>query len=340
MVNFPFVMVFSFIMVFGTLFSLSSSQWFGVWLGLEINLLSFVPIMVEKGGSLETEAAVKYFLVQAVGSAFFLLGILGLNNNYSVWEYSMGGGLFNFSLLVFAVVMKLGSAPLHFWVPGVVGSLSWFCNFLLLTWQKIVPLFILCSFLDMSKFVLLVLVFMSSLFGGVGGVNQSSIRSIIAYSSILHLGWILGASVLGFVFSFFYFLLYSLILAFFCILMVEFESVMSKQFLDIYVWGGNLRGMLVYMLLSLGGMPPMLGFFGKWVVLVGLIQSGYLFMSIVLVLGSILSLYYYLVLSFSLILSFGSVIIKKEVQSLVLSGLGIFMNLFGLIGVFWFFMLS
>ena len=80
--------------------------------------------MVEKGGSLETEAAVKYFLIQAVGSAFFLLGILGLSNNYRLWEYSFGGVVFSFSFLMFGVVMKLGRAPLHFWVPGVVGGLS------------------------------------------------------------------------------------------------------------------------------------------------------------------------------------------------------------------------
>nr|WRY69444.1 NADH dehydrogenase subunit 2 [Acanthochitona defilippii] len=338
MVNFPFVMVFGFMMVFGTFFSLSSSHWFGIWLGLELNLLSFVPIMVEKGGSLETEAAVKYFLVQAIGSAFFLLGVLNLNNNYSVWEYSLSGSVFSLSLLMFGVIMKLGSAPLHFWVPGVVGGLSWLCNFLLLTWQKIVPLFVLCSFLDMSKFILLILVVMCSSFGGIGGVNQSSIRLIVAYSSILHMGWILAASALGFVFSFFYFFLYSLILGFVCLLMMSRESFLSKQFLDIYVWDKNFRGMLVYILFSLGGMPPMLGFFGKLLVLINLVSMGYIFISIILILGSIVSLYYYFVLSFSLIMSRSLMVLKSEMESMFIGGLAFFFNLFGLIGLFWFFM--
>nr|YP_010944313.1 NADH dehydrogenase subunit 2 [Acanthochitona mahensis]WLW42189.1 NADH dehydrogenase subunit 2 [Acanthochitona mahensis] len=337
MVNFPFVMIFVFVMIFGTFFSLSSSQWFGVWLGLEINMLSFIPIMVEKGGGLETEAAVKYFLVQALGSAFFLLGALGLNSNYSVWEFVMKGGVVSFGLLLFGVLIKLGSAPLHFWVPGVVGSLSWFCNFLLLTWQKVAPLFVLCSLLDVSKMLLFFLVLMSSLFGGVGGVNQSSIRSIVAYSSILHLGWVLGASLMGFFFSLFYFFMYSLILGFLCMLMVECESSMGKQFLDIYVWNSKLRGMLVYILFSLGGMPPLLGFFGKLVVLAGLVQMGYMFISMVLIGGSVVGLYYYLVLCFSLILGNSEVSLKKESSSFFLNILCVFFNLFGFVGMVWFF---
>lgn len=52
----------------------------GVWLGLEVNLLGFVPLMVQASGGQSVEAAIKYFIVQAVGSGFLLLGALGEGN--------------------------------------------------------------------------------------------------------------------------------------------------------------------------------------------------------------------------------------------------------------------
>nr|QIZ12604.1 NADH dehydrogenase subunit 2 [Hemiarthrum setulosum] len=336
MVNFPYVMIFSFTMIFGSIFSLSSSHWFGVWLGLEINLLSFIPIMVEKGGSLETECAIKYFLVQAVGSALFMLGILTLTNSFTSWGYSLDGSVSSTSLIFFGLLIKLGAAPFHLWVPGVVSGLSWMCNFLLLTWQKVAPLMVLSSFLALSKFSLLFLIVMSSVFGGAGGVNQSSIRGIVAYSSILHLGWVMAASYLSFIFTFFYFFLYSLILGGMFITMMRWEIFTGGQFLNIYSWGSEDRMFLLFMLLSLGGMPPLLGFFGKWGVLAGLTDSGEVMVSMILVFGSLASLYYYLVLSFSLLAGVKLIPKNLGVNMMMVKVVVAFLNFGGLSFFLWF----
>nr|YP_010545682.1 NADH dehydrogenase subunit 2 [Mopalia retifera]UYG48478.1 NADH dehydrogenase subunit 2 [Mopalia retifera] len=306
MLNFPFVSLFVFILFFGTLFSLSSVHWFAVWLGLELNLMGFIPIMVQKSTSEETESGVKYFLVQASGSALFLLGLMMMNWNFCSWDMNFLGSFADSGLVFFGLLMKLGGAPLHFWVPSVVAGLSWFSNFLLLTWQKVAPLFMICCFLNLSTYLLMSLVIMSSLFGGIGGVNQTSLRALIAYSSVLHMGWMLAGASIGWSACFIYFFFYCLILVFIVFLMNMEESLSMNQFSNIFLWKFRSRNYLVLMLLSLGGMPPLLGFFSKWLILMGLLSFNNVVIGGILVLGSMVSLYYYLVLSFSLLLGSGT----------------------------------
>nr|QIZ12552.1 NADH dehydrogenase subunit 2 [Nuttallochiton mirandus] len=335
MIYFPFVGVFVMIMVFGTVLSLSSIHWFGVWFGLELNLLGMIPIMVQKGGSEETESGVKYFLIQAVGSVMFLLGIFLLGWVNTGWNLNSNGSYLMMGLFFFGLLIKLGVAPFHFWVPSVVSGVSWGCNLLLLTWQKVAPLLVLCSFLDIFGLLMLFLVFMSSFFGGVGGVNQTSIRSILAYSSILHMGWLMGASMVSINFCFVYFSMYSGVLG--CIIAVLWfeESYNNYGFLNIYSWESSGRLFLVFMLLSLGGMPPLLGFFGKWLVLVSLMGQGQILLSLMLVSGSMVSLYYYLVLSFSLILGLEAGFFKKSTFFGLTWVSGAFINLVGLGSFYW-----
>jgi NADH-ubiquinone oxidoreductase chain 2 len=84
-----------------------------VWVGLEINLISFIPLMTQSWQFREGDAMVKYFLPQALGSGMLLLG--GLLDVSFVY-------FFNFICLAFLV--KMGAAPFHFWVPGVISGLS------------------------------------------------------------------------------------------------------------------------------------------------------------------------------------------------------------------------
>nr|YP_009773415.1 NADH dehydrogenase subunit 2 [Dendrochiton gothicus]QIZ12629.1 NADH dehydrogenase subunit 2 [Dendrochiton gothicus] len=335
MLNFPFVSLFVFIMFFGSLFSLSSAHWFAVWLGLELNLMGFIPIMVQKSTSEETESGVKYFLIQASGSALFLLGLMMMNWSFSSWDMNFYSSFLNSGFVFFGLLMKLGGAPLHFWVPSVVAGLSWFSNFLLLTLQKVGPLFMICCFLNLSTHLLVALVIMSSLFGGVGGVNQTSLRALMAYSSILHMGWMLAGASVSWMVCFIYFFFYCLILVFFVLLLITEESLNMSQFNNIFLWDGHSRNYLVFMLLSLGGMPPMLGFFSKWLILMGLLSFGNVLIVMILAVGSMASLYYYLVLSFSLFMSDSMESMKNRLAPSKLFWIGGLVTASGLVVPFW-----
>ena len=93
----------------GALIAVSRSSWFGVWLGLELNLLSFIPLAIIRIGKREVEAGLKYFLVQACGSVVLVYrGVFISNLRQS-----------SVALIFLALALKLGLAPIHFWFPIV-----------------------------------------------------------------------------------------------------------------------------------------------------------------------------------------------------------------------------
>lgn len=91
-----------------------------VWIGLEVNLLSFIPLLAQLDKHQETEAIVKYFLAQAVGSIMLLLGGL-LSMSY--YGLVLGYNIFRVVILA-GLLIKMGAAPFHFWFPRVIASLS------------------------------------------------------------------------------------------------------------------------------------------------------------------------------------------------------------------------
>nr|YP_003001956.1 NADH dehydrogenase subunit 2 [Lineus viridis]ACO40324.1 NADH dehydrogenase subunit 2 [Lineus viridis] len=286
--SFPFSFGFGVLCTAGSVISMSSGDWLGVWLGLEINLLGFIPLMVQAPEGQSVEAAIKYFVVQAVGSGFLLLGALG-EGNFFFWWFPVSGsfspGLF---FCVVGLVLKLGVAPFHWWVPSVMGGLSWFgCSFLM-TWQKLAPFFILLSLSSLFVWFFLFLGCLSSVVGGLMGIGQVQVRVLMAYSSISHWGWILGLLSFSFLCSFFYFFVY------FFITVVLFYFLSCQNLARTLNIKGVLGSFTMVGFLSLGGLPPMTGFLPKWVGLQLVCSYSSFFLLSFLVVGSLLSLYYYL----------------------------------------------
>lgn len=121
--RFPFLYGFVVLCVVGSVMSFSSGDWLGVWLGLEINLLGFVPLIVQGVGGQSVESCVKYFVVQALGRGFLLLGGLGGGQEGFFWFSVRGFGVLSVFCFL-GLVVKLGVAPFHWWVPSVMGGLS------------------------------------------------------------------------------------------------------------------------------------------------------------------------------------------------------------------------
>lgn len=94
-------------------------------------------------------------------------------------------------LILSTLLLKNGAAPFHFWFPGVIEGLSWINGLILITWQKIAPLILISYNINYNFF--LISIILSIIIGALGGLNQTSLRKLIAFSSINHLGWILIA---------------------------------------------------------------------------------------------------------------------------------------------------
>nr|DBA44225.1 TPA_asm: NADH dehydrogenase subunit 2 [Cyathermia naticoides] len=343
----PYGFLFFIMTMFGTIYSLSASHWLAVWAGLEINLIAFIPLMVYRGAVLETESAIKYFIFQAVGSAMIMFSsLLSFGANF-IWDLSSNDMSLLISkgviVLVLGLLMKLGAFPLHFWFPGVVVGLSWFSNLLLFTWQKVAPLFLLFSMFCLWSggyftSVIMLVAAGSSLVGGIGGVNQTQLRALLAYSSIAHMGWMVFCCCLSEGGMKLYFSIYFFITL--CIFFSVWESEMNLVFQAFSSFFGKnmmLRTFVIILLLSLGGIPPLLGFVPKWMV-ISLASSTDMFITLgFLILGSLISLFYYLSLTFSAFFSAGPVMLSESYVAtfnkskilIIALILGVFFNLLG-----------
>jgi len=193
----------------------------------------------------------KYFLRQTLGSIFLVLVTA---------SFLMVNSFLSELLLFIALALKLGIAPFHAWLPSMVTFLSWEVLFLLLSIQKINPLIIL-SYLNYSNLIPS-LAICSILLGSFIGLAQTQTRKILTYSSITQIGWLVLASSLNFFILSFYLLLYVFLLYPIVVIRKHFNLNDIKQ-LSFKKSILSLQVIFFFNLLSLGGLPPFVGFLPK-----------------------------------------------------------------------------
>nr|YP_010620980.1 NADH dehydrogenase subunit 2 [Periplaneta ceylonica]WAX39363.1 NADH dehydrogenase subunit 2 [Periplaneta ceylonica] len=280
----------------GLLISVSSNSWLGAWIGLEINLLSFIPLMSNNKNTYTTEASMKYFIVQALASSTLLFLIISksmIEELYMMSNNNLMSMIINTPLL-----LKSGAAPFHWWFPSIMEGLSWSNCFILMTIQKIAPLMLISYSLVMSTFMWIIIL-MSIIVGSIGGLNQISIRKILTYSSINHMGWMLASMNIGENMWIMYFLIYSL-LTLTIIMIVESHQIsfINQTFLMSSEMS-IIKFLMFTTLLSLGGLPPFLGFLPKWIIIQQMIINEMNFIISLMVIMSLMTLYYYMRICYS-----------------------------------------
>nr|QAU54269.2 NADH dehydrogenase subunit 2 [Desmopachria sp. ITV9392]QPA36184.1 NADH dehydrogenase subunit 2 [Desmopachria sp. RRMO-2020]QPA36197.1 NADH dehydrogenase subunit 2 [Desmopachria sp. RRMO-2020]QPA36210.1 NADH dehydrogenase subunit 2 [Desmopachria sp. RRMO-2020]QPA36223.1 NADH dehydrogenase subunit 2 [Desmopachria sp. RRMO-2020] len=292
-------LIFLTILFLGTMITMSSQSWMGIWMGLEINLLSFIPLISMKNNSLSTESSIKYFLSQALASSIFLFSIMMIIMKN---KFSNDLIMFNQSFLLMlnsSILLKLGAAPFHFWFPEIINGLNWMNSMILMTWQKIAPMIILSYSMKMNMFIYLVIIF-SAFIGSIGGINQMSLRKILAYSSINHISWMLSAMLINESMFFMYFLIYSILSMSIIMMFNMFKFFTLKQ---IYSMNNSyfIKFFLFLNLLSLAGLPPFLGFLPKWMI-IQLMSTNNFFMIFFMIMMSLITLFFYLRIMYSSIM--------------------------------------
>nr|QWC53762.1 NADH dehydrogenase subunit 2 [Chudania hellerina] len=233
-------------MTVGVLVSLSSNSFMMMWIGLEISMISFVPFMTLKG-LIGSESSMKYFIVQSVSSSIFMLGIM-IKIMYNM----------NFELMIsISLLIKIGMAPFHSWVLTVIEGLNYFLVFILISTMKIVPLFIL----SMLNFNLNLVISLSLIIGSVMGLNQISIRKLMGYSSIFNMGFLVSVIKLNSLWIMF-FIIYSIMVM---IILYIFYKINFNYLNQIMIneFDFKTKTSMWMCLLSMGGMPPLMGFLNK-----------------------------------------------------------------------------
>nr|APX40941.1 NADH dehydrogenase subunit 2 [Galeruca luctuosa] len=316
-------------MLIGTLISISAYSWFNMWIGLEINLLSIIPLMKSNKNIFPAEASLKYFITQTLASTIILFAVIlslissdYIPNNSDYWLMMMMNS---------ALLTKLGAAPFHAWFPEVMEGLNWMNNLILLTWQKLAPMILIMYNLKMMWFLMFIII-SSSIIGGIMGFNQTSLRKIMAYSSINHISWMLAGMLNNKLIWLIYFIIYSLITLNIIIIFHKLNLFYMKQLF--YSMNSNklIKLFFIFNFLSLGGLPPFLGFLPKWIVVNNLVLSQMYSLSLILIVSTLITLYFYIRLTFSTLTILMSENLIKPTK--LNNFIWLFLNLFTLLSLF------
>jgi len=272
-------------LILGTTICVSSSSWFTAWIGLEINLISIAPILINKISFQSVESSIKYFLIQAIASSILIISFF-LNRYFYIFSLAQ----FTELIITICLILKAGVAPLHFWFPQIIIYLNWIQCLILLTWQKIAP-FILLSFIN--NIIIFYSIIFSSIVGLIGGINQTNLKLILTYSSIIHSSWILRIIMCNETLWCLYLIIYMYLTVSVTFIFFKNNTFIIESIFSIKI---NHLHKLIFLInfLSIAGLPPFLGFIIKIIALITIIKYNLsIILIITLISSSFLSFYFY-----------------------------------------------
>nr|YP_009444555.1 NADH dehydrogenase subunit 2 [Tor malabaricus]ATU74799.1 NADH dehydrogenase subunit 2 [Tor malabaricus] len=288
----------------GTTLTFASSHWLLAWMGLEINTLAITPLMAQHHHPRAVEATTKYFLTQATAAAMILFA--STTNAWMTGEWSINdlSNPIASTMFMTALALKIGLAPMHFWMPEVLQGLDLLTGLILSTWQKLAPLaLIIQTAQNINPSLLTMLGILSALVGGWGGLNQTQLRKVLAYSSIAHMGWMI--IIIQYTPQLTMIALGAYIIMTSAAFLTLKTLTTTKMNTLATTWSKNpvLASTTALVLLSLGGLPPLTGFMPKWLILQELTKQDLPIIATIMALTALISLYFYLRLCYTMTLT-------------------------------------
>jgi NADH-quinone oxidoreductase subunit N len=299
----------------------SSTELITTYLALELTSYSlYVLVALRKGFSVHVEGAIKYFIVGAVTSAVMLLGLallMGATGTTHIQEIrtffaasQTGPGPMAFAGLLLTLsgfFFKLALFPFHVWAPDVYAASSNQVTAYIATATKAAAVAVLTRYASLGAEsvslvqVLSVLAIASMTFGNLVAIVQKDMKRLLAYSAIAHAGYVLlgvlSMTENGYAGALFYALAY-LAMTFICFMVVVKVASAGNDLEIAGLAGLHRRSPLLAMCLmlgvfSLGGIPPTIGFTGKFFVFTAAMEKGHFYLVLVGMVNVVVSLYYY-----------------------------------------------
>ena len=311
----------------GMLMMISANDLISLYLGLELQSLSlYVIAAFRRDDTRSSEAGLKYFVLGAIASGLLLYGmsmIYGITGSLDIGQiaaFATSANLnsdqvliLNFGLvfLVIGVAFKFGAVPFHMWVPDVYQGAPTSVTMFLSTVPKIAATAMLLRLLIDGLGALqaywadlfMILAILSIGLGSLVALMQTNIKRLLAYSTISHIGFVMLGFVTGVVEGYgaavFYVLAYVLmsLTAFGIIIVFNKQGFEADQIVD-------FRGLskhspwfaliMLFVMLSMAGVPPFIGFYSKLFILQQVISAGYVYLAVAAVVFAVISAYYYL----------------------------------------------
>lgn len=309
----------------GVMVLISSRNFFNFYFAIEMFAMPIYALIALESRLINLEAALKYFLLGAIFSGILLYGLSliygasgsldfkAIINFIETQHISM---LFHVGIiLVFiGIFFKLNLVPFHVWVPDVYQGSATVVTMLIASLPKIAMISILSFLLEevLKKYItynfqvfLITIGILSMFIGNIGAVLQTNIKRLLAYSAIGHTGFMmLGLAAnnsTGVIAANFYAVLYGfMIIGVFGTIVIFNNSTNNNTFDDINNFSGLSRkhpwisGTLLILFLSMAGIPPTAGFYAKFLIVKSLIEVNLIWVAVVALLLSVISLFYYL----------------------------------------------
>nr|AAL90516.1 NADH dehydrogenase subunit 2 [Chamaeleo chamaeleon] len=288
------VMVLSGLMT-GTIITASSNHWLVAWSGLELNMLSMLVIMVKPKHPRTAEATIKYFLTQAIASTLMLFS--GTMNAIQTgqWNITQMTDKYACTMLLLAMTMKVGAAPIYFWLPEVMQGTTTTTALIIASWQKIAPITILFMVHNhLPPKITILIAMMSSIIGGWGSINQTQMRKLMAYSSISNLGWTMVIFTISPHLAILNITIYITMIIPMFMIMKKMSMKTLQDSTTMWTSSTTANIMLTLMLLSVGGLPPLTGFTPKLLILNELVMQNLMLVATMMAMFSLINLFFYI----------------------------------------------
>lgn len=295
-----------------------------IYLGLELlSLPLYAMVAMNKDSNVATEAAMKYFVLGSLASGMLLYGIsilYGVTGNIQIDTVAhilqSKQNIVPVVALIFVLaglIFKFGAVPFHMWVPDVYQGASTPTTLFIASAPKVASFAITVRILVQAMpslqaywvQMLIVVSILSMLLGNLLAIAQTNLKRMLAYSSIAHIGYtLLGIlagpnSSQGYSAAMFYIVTYVLVAAgAFAIITIMSRQGVELDLLEDYR-GLNARNpwlafMMMLLLFSMAGVPPMVGFFAKLGLLEALVQANLVWLAVLALLFALVGVYYYL----------------------------------------------
>ena len=299
----------------------SSVHMLTIYVALELSSYSlYILVALRRDEKMGLEAGLKYFLVGIFASAVMLFGIALLYSTTQALYVTdlmkalpgilkSPAGVIGMLLTLCGFFFKLAVFPFHFWAPDVYQGAANQATAYIATASKVAAVAILTRMVaaggDGSIYlshVLVMLSIVSMTVGNLAAIVQKDLKRLLAYSTVAHAGYvligILSMSSVGFAAAIFY--AAALLVMKFTVFMVVVKVADNDGNLEISQLAGlHRRAPLLAMALmvaifSLAGIPPTIGFTGKFLVFTAAMQKGYFSLTLIAMINVVISLYYYL----------------------------------------------
>ncbi len=308
----------------GMLIMVSANSFLTLYLGLELLALCLYALVAfDRESTVGAEAAMKYFVLGALGSGLLLYGIsmlYGASGGFGfaeVAEQVIADGMSNKVLtlgmvfVLIGVAFKFGAVPFHTWMPDVYQGAPTPIVLLISSAPKVAAFAMAVRILiqalgglqpDWGQ-ILIILAVLSMALGNVVAVAQTNIKRMLAYSTIAHVGFIflglLAGTQEGYAAAMFYTIIYALMSAgaFGVLAMLSTQGADVQELTDIKGLNDRdswLAAMMALMMFSMAGVPPAVGFIAKLLVLDAVVSIGLTWLAVVAVAFSIIGAFYYL----------------------------------------------